>query len=564
MVSARFHDDEESLVVVDAHPISDAPQRDVRIVRVDDFQSALPGDEGRSDRYARRFTTLFLQEDTLRIGGTARIGRVTNAWGEAFALKAFESDAQDTEEEIESRLEAFRRELAAYRAVSGLKGFAKLYGSGSLNGSPVLILEWIEGETLEKARRRLAIDDESRVSPLNAGRISRDAFEVLSHMDVLDDEVIHCDLSSANIMIDVSCATLEEQAEEGRFEIRIVDLGSAVVKHRSRHDDAHFPSREAGGASPLFAAPELLDDDADGVHRSADVYSAGRICQLLLAGDLSSEDSDASRISAHSRSRDIGATLTREPEVAVSVAHTLSDLAGAPGDVELQEALASVDDRLEEVIEECTASDPKRRSSATEAFMMLESFCDAYTDNIARSLRGERLVWPDRDGEDRSDLELSNRAKGNVRRTVKTLTGAIGVIALFSFVFLTVQTGLSIAWAGSMLTGIPAILSSAAALVAPSLIAFGLGRLIRGRSARFACTSLVLLLLAIVYALVLRTVVVYPGYVLPTLAADAFLAVTVPWSWSVMDRFLVTEYRQLRKRLPSAPKEIPALEGEVA
>ena len=40
-------------------------------------------------------------------------------------------------------------------ALSGLKGFPRLYGWGEVDGVPVIVMEWVEGETLAACVRDL-------------------------------------------------------------------------------------------------------------------------------------------------------------------------------------------------------------------------------------------------------------------------------------------------------------------------------------------------------------------------------------------------------------------------
>lgn len=54
----------------------------------------------------------------------------------------------------------FDAEYDAHRALSPLRGFPRLYGRGRVGEDSVIVMEWVEGVTLEEAARALAVDDE--------------------------------------------------------------------------------------------------------------------------------------------------------------------------------------------------------------------------------------------------------------------------------------------------------------------------------------------------------------------------------------------------------------------
>lgn len=184
------------------------PARPLRVIHVDDFESAAPLSDGERDACRRRFTTLFADEARTRRGGLGRVTYVTNALGECYACKtpvmperAADEDAAACDRRDELLRIAFRKEYECHRALSGFKGFPRLYGYGFVDGAPAIIMEWVEGMTLAQARHALAVDDDGRLSPLTAAQIGRGLFELLTRMDLAGDGFVHRDISPANIMV---------------------------------------------------------------------------------------------------------------------------------------------------------------------------------------------------------------------------------------------------------------------------------------------------------------------------------------------------------------------------
>lgn len=53
----------------------------------------------------------------------------------------------------EAHRAAFDAEYDAHRALSPLRGFPRLYGRGRVGEDSVIVMEWVEGVTLEEAAR---------------------------------------------------------------------------------------------------------------------------------------------------------------------------------------------------------------------------------------------------------------------------------------------------------------------------------------------------------------------------------------------------------------------------
>ena len=393
---------------------SNRMSKNLHFIRIDAFEPAcvVPG-AGR-DAYCRRFTTLFLDESSARSGGVGEVVRAVNAFGEQFALKRLSADAAADNDDLAAMMRAaFDAEYDTHRKLSELRGFPRLYGRGTLDGSPVLVMEWIDGITLEQAAKELAVDDAGRVSPLVAARIGRDLYDLLSRMALLHQGLAHRDVSLRNVMVDTSHQSLQDQVEEGSFELRLIDFGSATIV---TGDDPTFTSRYGGqrGATADFAPPEMLTEDVAEMERlrhspAVDVYSAGSVLYTLLEGhppyDLSyvaraelgnrsafrikTELAYPAASGAHGAADDIAAVLEREPEVAVAVARAATALENPPSESALRLALSQVDEQLTPYLAAALAVHQAKRPTAADMRDALAAFAEGYSENVARALKGE-------------------------------------------------------------------------------------------------------------------------------------------------------------------------------
>lgn len=446
------------------------------VLHIEDFEPAVALSPDESDAYRRRFVTLFRQEGSVRSGGSAKVVRVTNIWGEAFALKVLDAAALEGEvcldepicsvegalpegdavpaadgeaARIAAREKAFRREYRLQCSVSPLEGFPRVYGFGRVEGSCAIVMEWVEGITLSKAVRLLSVDDDGRLSPLTAARIGRDLFDVLMRLAFVEGGKEHRDISIGNVMVRTDRVPLAEQVDEGMFDVCLIDFGSAAATL------AETGRVEAGaGATWDFAAPELLGSAAGegrgetGSSSAADVYAAASVVWFLASGgaphatpSTASRDEvrackESGRIepwrTAHAEG-DVAAVLLREPEVAVAVSRAAGDLSSLPFAWQIAGALCEVDAALGTILGSCLSPSPAKRPSALTVRDALGSFAFHYADNIGRALRGEPGI-PLVPG----DLADGYGGQAQRRRTIVRVAGkAAGVVVAVATIGLT-------------------------------------------------------------------------------------------------------------------------------
>ena len=253
------------------------------LVRLDRFEAPFVLAESERDAYVRRFTTLLLDESSVRYGGLGCVMRAKSACGEVLAVKRLLPQTESSQETShvlsdEQRQAAFRREYELHRTVHSLKGFPRLYGWGYIEGAPAIVMEWIEGESLAHVRHRFAVDDAGRMSPLTVARIGRDMFDVLARLDFVEGGLAHRDVSPSNIVVRTSCLDVSDQIDEGVFDLCLLDFGSAAAG-----DEAGAVA--SSNTTVAYAAPELLDGSKSAKMRrssAVDVYAAASVLYELL------------------------------------------------------------------------------------------------------------------------------------------------------------------------------------------------------------------------------------------------------------------------------------------
>ena len=414
------------------------PMVGLRLARVDGFEPAIALGQDELPAYLRRFTMLFADDATMRRGGIGRVTRAVNAQGEAMALKQLilptrdEFDDDATHEALVAKFKAaFREEYECHRALSGLKGFPRLYGWGEVDGVPAIVMEWVEGETLARLRSRLAVDDAGRLSPLVAARLGRDLFDLLCRMSLVGEGFVHRDISPANIMVRTARLPLDRQLAEGTFDLCLIDFGSSLALEPASAvagtgGKESFTERYATlrRATVAYAPPEMLTDDIADLRvlrmsPAIDVYAAASTVYELIAGVAPYEvapgtsGTSGSRkktrdiaspyrlkmdtlpdypVGAHAPGCDLTQLLRREPDVALAAAEQAQQLGLDPNSEDLRDALAFVDAQLFDVVMACLSCNQGDRPEPAAVEAALTTFCDHYAQNVGRSLRGEPLT----------------------------------------------------------------------------------------------------------------------------------------------------------------------------
>lgn len=207
-------------------------------------------------------------------------------------------------------LERFKRE--AY-ALARLKhaGVAAVYDASVEGGFPYLVMEYVEGETLEQRLQR-----EGPLPAATVARIGRELAEALDHIHELG--VIHRDLKASNVMLAGDGAAV------------LTDFGIAFVATLPRI--SHGPL-----GTPEYMSPEQAEGrPLDG---RADIYSLGVVLYEAACGCV---------------------PFPRQGDSLVDWNALLNRILAAPVPA-LREARAEVPGWLAACIERCLAKDPGER-----------------------------------------------------------------------------------------------------------------------------------------------------------------------------------------------------------
>lgn len=500
------------------------PMVGLRLARVGGFEPAIALSPDELPVYQRRFAMLFADDATMRRGGIGRVTRAVNAQGEAMALKQLilptrdEFDDDVAHEALVAKFKAaFREEYECHRALSGLKGFPRLYGWGEVDGVPAIVMEWVEGETLARLRPRLAVDDAGRLSPLVAARLGRDLFDLLCRMNLVGEGFVHRDISPANIMVRTARLPLDQQLAEGTFDLCLIDFGSSLALEPASAvagtgGKESFTERYATlrRATVAYAPPEMLTDDiADlcvlRMSPAIDVYAAASTVYELIAGVApyevapSTSGTSGSRkktrdiaspyrlkmdtrpdypVGAHAPGCHLTQLLRREPDVALAAAEQAQQMGLEPDSEELRDALAFVDAQLFDVVMACLSCNQGDRPEPAAVEAALTTFCDHYAQNVGRSLRGEPLTPCPMDASGR----VARRAAMIGAAAVCGLVWAVVVVSaalLASGARVAVAVG-HISWSGT-LPGIVAAL----ALALPGMAGIAAGAMAHDRRTGF-------------------------------------------------------------------------------
>lgn len=173
------------------------------------------------------------------------------------AVKTVSMWGQEPEEEQEFRLRFMNEAQAAGRLHhSGIVSVFDV-GENPENNDPYIVLEYVDGESLNRVM--------AREKKLELGRALKLAEEIADALDYAHAQgVIHRDIKPANILV----------TQEGRA--KIADFGIAKLNL------AHFtlPGRVLG--TPAYMAPEQLS--GEGCDGRSDVFSLGVILYTMVTG----------------------------------------------------------------------------------------------------------------------------------------------------------------------------------------------------------------------------------------------------------------------------------------
>lgn len=353
------------------------PQPDSTTVlfQLESFDTAVPVNPADEELAKRRFMTLIVKADRSSHGNTGLVLQAHNTSNERFAVKVLADNTlmralgtntpSRTADESAMHLANTAALFEEYRnlcRVSHLRGFPHVYGYGTCQGEPLILMEWIEGTSLDKAASMLPHDGEGVTCAATAS-VGCAVLGTLLSTQNLETPLVHRDLSPANIMFRTNELGIDEQVQPLAFKPCLVDMGSSVPALGSdtltqRADIWRY-------ATPAYAAPEMLTRDIPNIAElrrspSVDVYAIASILYELYSGHTPFR---AARHQAHEVSSYYLLKTQNEPEPLV--AHKGDDQAFA------------------DLIMSCLVTDQASRPSEREFYEGLLAFAPDLDESAA-------------------------------------------------------------------------------------------------------------------------------------------------------------------------------------
>lgn len=217
-------------------------------------------------------------EECLGRGAMGEVYRATHTlMAKTVAIKVLRSQLEQRDDLVER----FRREAQAAAHIDHPNICAASDFGQMDDGTFFLVIEYLEGHTLEDAIEARA--------PISAAQTIDIAVQVASGLSRAHElDVIHRDLKPENIML--------VAREDGQDFVKILDFGVARVRLTEQHENAQLTQAGTVWGTPLYMAPEqAAGGEVDG---RSDLYSLGVILYEMLCGRPPFKDSNPARVMA--------------------------------------------------------------------------------------------------------------------------------------------------------------------------------------------------------------------------------------------------------------------------
>lgn len=144
----------------------------------------------------------------------------------------------------------------------------KIYTAGRWREQPYLVMEWVDGSTLQQR-----IDQET-ICPFEAVRITRDLAEALSSMHSAG--IVHRDLKPDNVLLTAASSTRPIGIP------KLIDFG---LSYSDGHDQSAHTGKTVLGTPSFMAAEQTgLDKSLGGITAATDIHGLGGLLYAMLTG----------------------------------------------------------------------------------------------------------------------------------------------------------------------------------------------------------------------------------------------------------------------------------------
>jgi serine/threonine-protein kinase len=235
-------------------------------------------------------------EQVLGAGGMGVVARVTRLEGEGvFALKFLRpSVARDV-----VAAKRFLREAAAARRIES-PHVVKIWEVSELaSGSPYLVMEYLEGATLDQR-----LQGNQRLPLERACDLALQIAQGLAAAHAMG--VIHRDIKPANLYL--------TKGPDGEELLKIVDFGVSKILDPDGPDGQKLTRTQASLGSPLYMAPEQMRSARTADFR-ADQWSLGGVIYRMATGRLPFDAKSLPRLCVQVLEGDFVPVASRCPEL---------------------------------------------------------------------------------------------------------------------------------------------------------------------------------------------------------------------------------------------------------
>jgi serine/threonine protein kinase len=201
-------------------------------------------------------------------GGMASVYQaVDTVTGRRVALKMVQSQSSAGSQPARLLNEARAMALLSHPSI------VQVFDVMSYDEQPILVMELVDGETLESWQSRTPIDIHC------AARLIKDMAEAISTAHAQG--VIHRDLKPANILVPSGSVTATEAGRDSWLQLKIADFGISRVL-----GDDGWRLTQTGGrlGTPAYMSPEQAAGPSTELGPATDIYSLGAILYQLLTG----------------------------------------------------------------------------------------------------------------------------------------------------------------------------------------------------------------------------------------------------------------------------------------